>query len=125
MAAGIHRSPGTSPDRGNDGEGDARRQAIRRIETKRRFRLELVVSLIGMAILVAIWATSEYHNAGGWPTRGFSQSSGIHDVWNLWIVYPIIGWALVPGGRAFFVFGRQPISEDEIEREMERQSGHR
>jgi hypothetical protein len=44
-----------------------------------------------MVILVLIWALSEYHNAGGWPTRGFSQSSGIHDVWNFWIVYPIGG----------------------------------
>lgn len=32
-----------------------------------------------MVILVVICAIAEYDNAGGWPTHGFSQSSGIHD----------------------------------------------
>jgi nucleotide-binding universal stress UspA family protein len=41
-----------------------------------------------MVLLTVIWALTEYHNAGGWPTQGFSQSSGIHDVWNSWIIYP-------------------------------------
>ena len=27
--------------------------------------------------------------AGGWPTQGFSQSSGIPNVWNFWIIYPV------------------------------------
>jgi len=51
-----------------------------------------------MLILVIIWAMSEYHNAGGWcqrPTQGFSQSSGIHDMWNYWIVYPLGAWVLI------------------------------
>jgi hypothetical protein len=75
-----------------------------------------------MVILVLIWALSEYHNAGGWPTRGFSQSSGIHDVWNFWIVYPIGGLGLILVARAWFVYGNEPISESEIKREIERQA---
>jgi hypothetical protein len=74
---------------------------------------------------VAIWATSEYHNAGGWPTQGFSQSSGIHDVWNIWIIYPLIALVLATAGHAWFVYGRKPISESEVEREIERQADHR
>lgn len=74
-----------------DSEERARQQAIKQIELRRHFRIEAVATAIGMVILVLIWALSEYHNAGGWPTRGFSQSSGIHDVWNFWIVYPIGG----------------------------------
>src|SRR5579859_1431338 len=91
-----------------------RQEAIRRIERKRRFHLEVVVTIVAMIILVAIWASSEYHNAGGWPTNGFSQSSGIHDVWNYWIVYPIVGLGLLLGARAWSVYGQKPISESEI-----------
>ena len=103
----------------------ARQQAIKQIERRRRFRIEAVASAIGIAILVAIWAISEYHNAGGWPTQGFSQSSGIHDVWNFWIVYPVGAWVLILGARARSFYGHKPISESEIKREMERQAGTR
>ena len=68
-----------------------------------------------------MWALSEYHNAGGWPTEGFSQSSGIHDVWNYWIVYPVGAWLLIMGARAWTVYGHKPISETEIREEMDRQ----
>ena len=87
------------------------------------FHVELVVSAIGMGVLVLIWALSEYHNAGGWPSGGFSQSSGIHDVWNYWIVYPIGAWVLIMAGRIWSVYGRKPISETAIKQEMERQAG--
>ncbi len=103
----------------------ARRQAVKQIERKRHFHVELVASAIGMVLLVTVWATSEYQNAGGWPTQGFSQSSGIHDVWNSWIIYPLIGWALVLAARGWSIYGHKPISEHEIEREMSRQQGGR
>ena len=73
----------------------ARRRTVEQIERRRHFHIETVAGAVGMLLLVAIWATSEYHDAGGWPTQGFSQSSGIQDVWNFWIIYPIIGWVLV------------------------------
>jgi 2TM domain len=100
-----------------------RQQAVRQIRQRRHFHVELVVSGIAMFLLVLVWAASEYHNAGGWPTDGFSQSSGIHDVWNSWIVYPLIAWVLIMGGRAFTVYHHRPISEGEIQREMDRLSG--
>jgi len=100
----------------------AREQAIKQIERRRRFHVEFVASAIGMALLVVIWATTEFHNAGGWPTGGFSQSSGIHDVWNLWIIYPIIGWVLIMAARAWSVYPRKRITESDIEREIERQT---
>ena len=76
-----------------------------------------------MMILVVIWAVSEYHNAGGWPTQGFNQSSRIHDVWNFWIVYPLGAWILAVATHAWFVYGNKRISESEIKREIERQAG--
>jgi hypothetical protein len=100
-----------------------RQQAIKRIERKRQFRVHAVVSTLAMVLLVAIWATSEYHTAGGWPSEGFSQSSGIHHVWNSWIVYPLVAWLLFLAVRAWFAYGRKPITELEIQREIERRSG--
>ena len=103
-------------------EEATRQLAIQQIERRRHFHIEAVVSAVGMLILVGIWATSEYHNAGGWPTDGFSQSSSIPNVWNYWIVYPLIGWALVMAVRAWSVYGGKPISERDIQREIDRQT---
>ncbi len=108
-----------------NGEERARQEAVKQIELRRHFRIEVVAAVIGMIILVIIWALSEYHNAGGWPTHGFSQSSGIHDVWNFWIIYPIGGLALILAARAWRIHGNKPISESEIKREIERQAGTR
>ena len=101
----------------------ARQEAIKQIERKRRFTVRTIASGLGMIMLVAIWAMTEYHNAGGWPVNGFSQSSGIHDVWNFWIVYPIDAWAFLTAAFGWDVYWRRSISESEIKREMERQSG--
>jgi hypothetical protein len=102
-----------------------RQQAIKQIERKRRFWATTVAAAVGMIVLVVIWATSEFHNAGGWPVDGFSQSSGIHDVWNYWIVYPLGAWVLLTAASAWFVYGHKPISESEIKREIERQGQRR
>ena len=100
----------------------ARQQAIKQIERRRRFKVSTAVSAVGMALLVVIWAMSEYHNAGGWPTQGFSQSSGIHDVWNFWIVYPLGAWVFITAAAGWNVYLHKPISESEIKREIERQA---
>jgi H+/Cl- antiporter ClcA len=126
MSSIIHDSPkGHDQDAPVDDEQLARQQAIRQIERRRRFRISAVWSAIGMAILVAIWATAEYHNAGGWPVHGFSQSSGIHEVWNFWIVYPLGAWLLILAAHGWFVYGNKPISESDIKHEIERQAGPR
>jgi 2TM domain len=126
MSHVIHDSPADhSPDAPADGDHLARQQAIRQIEHRRRFWITTAWSGIAMAILVIIWAISEYHNAGGWPVNGFSQSSGIHEVWNFWIVYPLGAWLLFVAAHAWAVYGNKPISESEIKREMDRQAGAR
>jgi H+/Cl- antiporter ClcA len=119
----IHDTPtdGGLNDPAN-GEQLARQQAIKQIERKRRFWTGAVWSAMAMIILVIIWAMSEYHNAGGWPTRGFSQSSGIHDVWNFWIIYPLGAWVLLLAAGAWGAYRVKPISESEIKREIEHQT---
>jgi len=126
MSHVINDSPTDhNPDTAADGDQLARQQAIKQIERRRRFWTVTVWSATGIALLVIIWATSEYHNAGGWPVHGFSQSSGIYEVWNLWIVYPLGAWLLFVAAYAWAVFGNKPISENEIKREMERQADAR
>ena len=114
---------------GPDGPGSAddpqRRAAIRQIQRRRRFQLGVVMASLAMLVVVVIWAIAEYQNAGGWPTNGFSQSSGIHDTWNYWIIYPFIAYLVFVAARAWVFYGRKPISEREIEREMKRRSGER
>jgi hypothetical protein len=126
MSHVIHDSPTDhSPDAPANGDQLARQQAVRQIERRRRFWISTTWSGVAMLILVAIWAISEYHNAGGWPVDGFSQSSGIHEVWNFWIVYPLGAWLLIIAAHAWAVFGNKPISESQIKREIERQAGPR
>ncbi len=125
MSDVLERPPTGAGATGPEPEGEARQQAIKQIERRRRFHIEVVVSALVIVLLVVIWATSEYHNAGGWPTDGFSQSSSIHDVWNYWIVYPVGAILVILGARAWMVYGHKPISESEIAREIERQSSQR
>ncbi|HTS96445.1 MAG TPA: 2TM domain-containing protein [Streptosporangiaceae bacterium] len=115
----------TPADTGLDaaaGDGqEVRQQAIKQIERRRRYWIHTAIATVGMLLLAAIWAVTEYHNAGGWPTQGFSQSSGIHDVWNIWIIYPAIAWAFITTAYGLAVYLRKPISESKIQREIERQ----
>ena len=119
------RPVGTGPGASVNSGQAARERAIKQIERRRRYWISTIWSGIAMLILVAIWAAAEYHNAGGWPVHGFSQSSGIPGVWNYWIVYPVGAWLLAVAAHTWAVFGNKPISEGEIEREIERQSSPR
>jgi hypothetical protein len=101
----------------------ARQQAIKQIERKRRLWISTALGTLGMLLLMAIWAVGEYQNAGGWPANGFSQSSGIPNVWNYWIIYPAIAWIFLTAAGALSVYLRKPISERDIRREIERQDG--
>jgi hypothetical protein len=78
-----------------------------------------------MALVAVIWATAEYYNAGGWPTNGFSQSSGIHDTWNIWIIYPFMAWVVFLVVRSWAYYKGTSISESEIQREIQRQASRR
>ena len=126
----LHDIPHDTPaDSGSNApatsEQLARQQAIKQIERRRRFWITAAMSTLLMVILVIIWAMTEYHNAGGWPTQGFSDSSSIPNVWNDWIIYPAIAWVLFLAADALHVFRNKPISENEIKREIERQAGLR
>jgi hypothetical protein len=127
------------PDISHDGLGDgglgmaviseqlARWQAIRQIGRRRRFWFWAAMGVVVMIIVTVGWAFSEYHNAGGWPAHGFTQSSWapVPDVWNGWIIWPATVWVLATAGCAWFAFGHKTVSESEIKREMEHEAGQR
>ena len=104
-------------------EQQVRELAVEQIERKRRFRMRAFSAAAVSVLLVIIWAITEYNNAGGWPTSGFSQSSGIHHEWNSWIIYPVVALALGVAIDAWHTYGHKPISESEIRREMDRLRG--
>ena len=126
----LHDIPhDTSADSGQNApatsEQNARQQAIKQIERRRHFWVRATMGTVTMIIVALIWAITEYHNAGGWPTQGFSDSSSIPNVWNDWIIYPAIVWVVLTAADALLVFRSKPISETEIEREIDRQAGAR
>ena len=103
----------------------ARQEAIKQIQRRRRFWISTITWAVIMFLVLVSWAFSEYHNAGGWPTNGFSQSSGIPNVWNYWIIYPAIAWVFLTVAGGLVVYLRKPISEAEIKHEIGRQAGQR
>jgi len=109
-------------DPSGDSDELARERAIKQIERRRRFNIDIFASAVVMALVAAIWAVGEYYNAGGWPTNGFSQSSGIHDTWNIWIIYPFMAWVVFLALRTWSYYGHKPITESEIQHELERQA---
>ena len=106
-----------------DGEQQVRELAVKQIERKRRFHMRAFGAAAVSVLLVIIWAITEYNNAGGWPTSGFSQSSGIPHEWNSWIIYPLVGFGLAVAIDAWKTYRRRPIAESEIRREMDRLRG--
>jgi 2TM domain len=106
-------------------EQQCRELAVKEIERKRHFQVRALTAAGVSVLLVIIWAISEYHNAGGWPTSGFNQSSGIPHEWNSWIIYPVVALGVGVAIDALHTYRRRPISECEIRREMNRLTGGR
>jgi hypothetical protein len=102
-----------------------REVAIGQVRRKRRFHMRAFSCAVASVALVIIWAISEYYNEGGWPTKGFSQGGGIPHEWNIWIVYPLLGFAIFLTIDAWNTYVRKPISEREIQREIDRLTGER
>lgn len=80
---------------------EERRLAIERIQARRGFYMHLVVYVIVNAGLVLLWA--------------------LQDAGNFWPMWPMIGWGIGVIAHGFGVFvGPRPITEDQIQREVER-----
>jgi 2TM domain len=85
-------------------EGDLREQAIQRLKKKRDFRSHAFIYVAVNAMLVVIWAITGTDNF-------------------FWPIFPILGWGVGLAANAWDVYGRRPITEDEIRREADRLRG--
>ncbi len=81
-----------------------RAAAIERLESKRDFRSHAVIYLAVNTILVAIWI-----------------ASGAGYFWPIW---PIVGWGAALALNAWVVYGRRPITEEDIRNETRRDVDH-
>ena len=84
-----------------DREQILRDKAVRRLKKQRDFRSHLLVYVLVNTFLVVIWLLTGPH--------GF-----------FWPVFLIAGWGIGVIMNAWDVYGRQEITEDDIQREMHR-----
>jgi hypothetical protein len=83
-----------------DSEQELRKLAVSRLKKKRDFSTHVVIYVIVNAMLVGVWAVTG---------AGF-----------FWPIFPILGWGIGVGANAWDVYGRKPITEEEVRRETER-----
>jgi hypothetical protein len=83
-------------------EQELRDQAVARLKKKRDFRGHVFIYVAVNAFLVVIWAITSGGDDFFWP------------------IFPILGWGIGVAANAWDVYGRKPISEDEIRREAEK-----
>ncbi len=81
-----------------------REQALRRVKKRRDFHSHLVVYLTVNAVLWGLWAVT------GAET----------DSWHPWPLWITLAWGIGVFFNAWDVYGRRPITELEIQREIER-----
>jgi hypothetical protein len=82
-------------------EGDLRDEARKRLQKRRDFTAHVVVYVVINAVLIGIWAIS-----------------GAGYFWPAWV---LLGWGVGLVLNAWDVFFRRPVTESDIDRELERQ----
>jgi 2TM domain len=113
--------------KGND---TLRALAIERIYRLRRFKLHLAVFAVGIPLLGCLWVLTEYFEEDTWPSR-FASDPDVAGTWDPWLFFVAGIWLIVlaiHGLRTYFGpavgpvgrYIRRPISETEVEREVER-----
>jgi hypothetical protein len=80
-------------------DDELRKRAVKRLQAKAGFWTHLAVYLAVNAFLVVIW---------------FFTGAGY-----FWPIFPIAGWGIGIAANAWDVFGREPITEERVQREME------
>jgi hypothetical protein len=79
---------------------DRREAAVKRMKARRDFKTHVAAYVIVNLFLIGIWAVGD---------RGF--------FWPIWVM---LGWGIGLAFNAWDVYFRKPISEEEIQQEMER-----
>jgi hypothetical protein len=87
-------------------ESDEREQALKRLEAKRGFRVHATAYVAVNVFLIIIWALTD---------RGD----------NFWPIWPLLGWGIGLALHAWGTYGQRPITEADIQREIDRSRGPR
>jgi hypothetical protein len=77
-----------------------RARAVQRLKKKADFRAHVLIYVLVNAFLVVIWAVTG---------AGF-----------FWPIFPILAWGIGVAGNAWDVYRRDELSEDRVQREMDR-----
>lgn len=100
MAMAINET--IEPDQG----AVTRERAIKRLKKRRDFYGHLLVYALVNGVFVVIWAVI-----------------GVHTFF--WPIFPILGWGIGVALNAWDVYRNDGFSEEQIQREIERQQRHR
>jgi hypothetical protein len=79
---------------------EMRALAVRRLRKQSDFRVHLLIYVAVNALLIVVWA---------WTGVGF-----------FWPIFPIVGWGIGVAANAWDAYGRKPISDERIQREIRR-----
>ena len=100
-----------------------RKLALKHLEQVRKPKLYAAAYALGLLVLTPVWIVVEYMSADGWPQRLSDQGNpGDWDPWILWVA--LVG-GFVVGVAALKAYFGQPVTEVDVEREIERiKAGH-
>jgi hypothetical protein len=87
-----------------EGAESLREHAVARLKKQRDFKIHAVMFVAVNALLIGIWAATN--------PDGF-----------FWPIFPLLGWGIGLAANAWDAYGRKPITEEQIQREMERLGG--
>lgn len=95
-----------------------RELAVKHLEHVRKLKLYAAAYVLALVILTPVWIVTEYMNADGWPQR-LSDQANPGD-WNPWILWVALAGAFIVGVAALRAYFGRPVTEADIEREVER-----
>jgi 2TM domain len=109
--------------------------ATERIYRLRRFKVHLTGFVLGIPVLGAVWALSEYYEEHTWPSR-FASAPDVAGTWDPWFFFVAGIWfviLLIHALRAYLGppigplgrYIRRPIGKAELDREVERLKARR
>jgi len=87
----------------NDDAG-LRDLALKRIKEKRDFKIHATAYVLVNILIFVIWLI-------------VALTTG---TWFPWFIFPLVGWGVGLGMHAWGVYGQKEVSEDQVQREMDK-----
>ena len=100
-------------------EDELREWARQHVERVRRLKMHVAAYVLGMVVLIPLWALVEWSDNGGFQRLTFNDEGNPGD-WEPWILYVALIWGLVVAIKALKVHFERPATEAEIDHELRR-----